>query len=241
VFEELYRQRIELHESNERLMSVNKYLDEFTYIVSHDLKAPLRGLTSLCTFLGEELKSNENPEVTELMKLIHGRTSRMQSLIEGILHYSRMAHAKTEVEQVDLNELIINIIDLISLPSNFRIHVDDNLPVLNTDKIRLHEVFQNLLSNAIKHNDKTQGEIRISHKVYPSHFEFVVEDNGRGIKNEYFEKVFGIFQTLEGGDQTQNTGIGLTIVKRIVEQQGGKVWIESSYGSWTRFCFTWNK
>lgn len=241
VFEELYRQRIELHESNEKLIKANKHLDEFVYIVSHDLKAPLRGLTSLCTFLEEELKGNSSEEVNELLTMIKGRTTRMQSLIAGILHYSRMAHVKSETEYINVKELIINTIDLLDLPGHIRIDIDDNLPFVNAERIKLHEVFQNLISNSIKYNDKPEGIIRISHKAFPEHFEFVVEDNGCGIKSEHFERVFGIFQTLQINEHGENTGIGLTIVKRIIEQQGGKIWIESEYGYGTKFCFTWNK
>ena len=241
VFEELYRQRIELHESNDKLIKANKYLDEFVYIVSHDLKAPLRGLASLCSFLDDELKDSKSDEVNELMNLIKSRTIRMQHLIEGILHYSRMAHAKSEKEEIDVNDLIVNAIDLLVLPENIKIEVVDNLPFLEAERIKLHEVFQNLISNSIKYNDKPNGHIRVSYKTFPNWFEFVVEDNGCGIKSEHFDRVFGIFQTLKTNDQGDSTGIGLTIVKRIVEEQGGKIWIESEYGKGTKFCFTWNK
>lgn len=241
VFEKLYRQRIELRQSNERLTSSNKQLDEFVYIVSHDLKAPLRGLSSLCSFLEEELGLNPKVEVVDLLNMMKSRTGRMQALIDGILHYSRMANAVCEKEDVSINELIINIIDLLDPPIHIKFEIQDKLPILHTERIKLHEVFQNLISNAIKYNNKEQGLIRIRHHSYPQHYEFIVQDNSCGIKPEHFEKIFGIFQTLLSKDKNESTGIGLTIVKKIIEQQGGQVTIESEYGVGSTFKFTWMK
>ncbi len=241
VFENLYRHRIGLRESNDRLNRVNKQLDEFVYIVSHDLKAPLRGLSSLCSFLEEEIGGKPTPEVAELINMMKSRTGRMQSLIDGILHYSRMANAVCTKEEVNVKDLIINIIDLLSPPENIQIEFDDRFPVLNAEKIKLHEVLQNLISNGIKYNDKSNGSIRISSLEHTDHFEFIVQDNGCGIKEEYFEKIFGIFQTLQPKDKVESTGIGLTIVKKIIEQQGGSIKVNSVFGKGTTFSFTWKK
>jgi signal transduction histidine kinase len=241
VFEKLYRQRLDLHESNIRLTSANKQLDEFVYIVSHDLKAPLRGLSSLCSFLEDELGTQPKPEIIELMSLMKNRTGRMQTLIDGILHYSRMANSKGEKEDIFINELISNIIDLIEPPPHIRFEVEDNLPFVKAERIKLHEVFQNLMSNAIKYNDKEKGLIKITHYNYPEHYEFMVQDNGCGIKPEHYEKIFSIFQTLLPKDKNESTGIGLTIVKKIIEQQGGAITLESEYGVGTTFKFIWKK
>ena len=241
VFEKLYRQRIELRESNDRLIGANKQLDEFVYIVSHDLKAPLRGLSSLCSFLEDELKDKRTTEIDDLMNMMRGRTARMQALIDGILHYSKMANSVTLKEGTSVKELINNVIDLLNPPSNIKFEFDDNLPNIVTEKIKLYEVFQNLIGNAIKYNDKENGLIRIRHHEYPDHYEFIISDNGCGIKKEHFEVVFGIFQTLVSKDKNESTGIGLTIVKKIVEKQGGSVSLESEYGVGTTFKFTWFK
>jgi signal transduction histidine kinase len=241
VFEKIYRQRMKLKESNDKLLATNKQLDEFVYIVSHDLKAPLRGLSSICSFLDEELGQDQKKEVSELLVLIKRRTAWMQALIDGILHYSRLANAVGEKEEVAVNELIDNIIEMISPPSNFRFEIADNMPVLNAERIKIHEVFQNIISNAIKYNDKAEGVIRVSQLVFPDHYEFIIQDNGCGIKPEHFERIFGIFQTLGSKEKSESTGIGLTIVKKIVEQQGGKVTLASEYGVGTTFRFTWRK
>jgi signal transduction histidine kinase len=241
VYEKLYRQSMELKESNAKLKEINTQLDEFVYIVSHDLKAPLRGLSSISSFLEEELGKDLKPEVAELLGLIKKRTSWMQSLIDGILHYSRLGNKCAEREEVSLKELINNIIEMLSPPVKFKFEVADNLPVLKAERIKIHEVFQNLISNGIKYNDKEEGLIRVNYFEYPDHYEFMVQDNGCGIKPEHYDRIFGIFQTLAPKEKTDSTGIGLTIVKKIVEQQGGTVTLTSEYGKGTTFKFTWKK
>lgn len=241
VFEKLYLQKIDLQKYAEKVQKINKQLDEFVYIVSHDLKAPLRGLASLATFMEDELGQNPKQEVTDLLNMMKSRTSRMQNLIDGILHYSRMGNAKMEKENVNVKDLLINIIDLISPPENFQIEFADNLPIIYTEKIKLHEVFQNLISNGIKYNDKEKGIIKISFLENKDQFEFCVSDNGVGIKPEHQEKIFAIFQTLQPKDKVESTGVGLTIVKKIIEEQNGTISIESEYGKGSTFKFTWKK
>jgi two-component system, sensor histidine kinase and response regulator len=240
VFEKLYRQKLELRETNERLSNMNKQLDEFVYIVSHDLKAPLRGLRSLVTFIEDEI-GNPTPEALELINMMKSRADRMQTMIDGILHYSRMANLKCDKEPIAVKDLIISIIDLIVPPSHIQINIADNLPVFHAEKIKLHEVFQNLIYNAIKYNDKEKGVVKITHLEFPDHFQFTVYDNGIGIKPEHFKNIFGLFQTLVPKDKCESTGLGLTIVKKIVELQGGKVTVESEYGKGTSFTFSWMK
>ena len=241
VYESLYKQSFELKESNQKLKEINKQLDEFVYIVSHDLKAPLRGLSSISSFLEDELGSDLKPEVAELLGLIKKRTAWMQNLVSSILHYSRMSNSCAVKEDAPVKELIENIIEIIDPPENFKFEVADNLPVLRAEKIKIHEVFQNLISNGIKYNNKEHGLIRIGFYEYPDHYDFYVQDNGQGIKPEHFERIFGIFQTLSPKENTDSTGIGLTIVKKIVEQQGGKVSLTSEYGEGTKFTFSWRK
>ncbi|MBL7947432.1 MAG: response regulator, partial [Bacteroidia bacterium] len=178
VFEKLYRQKIELRENAERLESVNKQLGEFVYIVSHDLKAPLRGLASLASFMEEELGAEPKVEVVELLNMMKSRTARMQQLIDGILHYSRMANNRGDREDVDLNELINSIIDLIAPASNVVIETPDNLPVILAERVKLHEVLQNLIINGIKYNDKAEIRIKIAFEDNGSHYRFHVTDNG---------------------------------------------------------------
>ncbi len=241
VFEKLYLQKVDLQKYAAEIEMTNKRLDEFVYIVSHDLKAPLRGLASLSTFMEDELGTSAKPEVLDILAMMKSRTARMQNLIDGILHYSRLGNTTMEKEDLSVKDLINNIIDLICPPENIKIETQDNLPMLNTEKIKLHEVFQNLISNGIKYNDKENGEIKISCEDRGDHFLFTVSDNGVGIKPEHQEKIFGIFQTLQPKDKVESTGIGLTIVKKIIEQQGGYVKVESEFGKGSSFLFIWKK
>ena len=241
IFEKLYLQKMDLKQYAERVEGINKQLDEFVYIVSHDLKAPLRGLASLATFMEDELGENPKQEVVDILIMMKSRTARMQNLIDGILHYSRMANSKTEKENINVKELIHNIIDLICPPSNISIEFPDNLPIIHSEKIKLHEVFQNLISNAIKYNNKEKGEVKITFMEMENYFEFSVHDNGTGIKPEHQEKIFGIFQTLQPRDKIESTGIGLTIVKKIIEQQNGTITVQSEQGKGSTFKFLWSK
>jgi len=241
VFEKLYLQKMDLQRYAEKIERINKQLDEFVYIVSHDLKAPLRGLSSLATFMEDELGANPKPEALDILNMMKSRTVRMQNLIDGILHYSRLGNTVMEKEKVSVKELITNIIDLICPPENITIEFPDNLPTLNTEKIKLHEVFQNLISNGIKYNDKEQGRVIISCEERDDDFLFIIKDNGIGIRPEHQEKIYGIFQTLQPKDKVESTGIGLTIVKKIVEQQNGIITLESELGKGSSFMFTWKK
>ena len=241
VFEKLFLQQKELKSSNEKLLAINKQLDEFVYIVSHDLKAPLRGLTSLAGFIEEELGENPKPEIVDLITMMKSRTGRMQGLIDGILHYSRMGNVAETREEIDVKDLINNIIDLLGPEPNVTFNVSDSLPVVCAEKVKLHEVFQNLICNGIKSNDKEQKSIKVWHEEYPDRVEFFVQDNGIGIKQEHHEKIFGIFQTLVPKDKSESTGIGLSIVKKIVEQQNGKISVNSAYGEGSTFRFEWMK
>lgn len=241
VFERLFLQQKELKAANDKLQRTNKQLDEFVYVVSHDLKAPLRGLASLATFLEEEIGENPRQEAIDIINMMKSRTLRLQGLVDGILHYSRMGNVTESKETFSTKELVNSIIDLLSPPSNIRFEVSDSLPEVTAEKIKLHEVFQNLISNSIKYNNKENAVIKIEHQDFPTHFEFSVTDNGIGIKEEHQVKIFGIFQTLVPKDKVESTGIGLTIVKKIVEQQGGEVIVSSKYGEGSCFKFKWMK
>jgi two-component system sensor kinase FixL len=228
-------------ETAEQIAQLKKQLEEFVYIVSHDLKAPLRGLISLTVFLEEELGSNISTEAKDLLGLIRSRSARMQILADAILHYSRIANGKAQKEDVNIKNLINNIIDLLTIPSTIRIEMQDSLPTLHGEKIKLHEIFQNLISNAVKYNKPENGVIKINSVDLGNQYQFTIEDTGIGIKEEHFEKIFKLFQTLQPKDTSENTGIGLTIVKKLVEEAGGKVWLESEIGKGTKFHFTSNK
>lgn len=223
------------------LAEKNKDLDDFTYIVSHDLKAPLRSISTLSEWIYDDYASVLGEEGKEQMELLQSRVIRMHDFIESLLAYSRLGHTLVKKETFDLNESLLSIIDSFQPLDNFEVIIKSHLPSITGEKIRLEQVFQNLISNAIKYNDKRKGLIEISHVEADDYFTFTVSDNGKGIESKYFDKIFQIFQTLEARDTYESTGVGLTIVKKIVEAHHGEIMVQSEVGKGTSFIFTIKK
>jgi PAS domain S-box-containing protein len=220
------------------LETVNNDLKDFAYIVSHDLKAPLRAITALAEWLSTDYKDKLDETGREQLDLLMNRVKRMHNLIDGILQYSRVGRLKEEKEVVDLNILVSEVITMIEPPENIDIGVVNELPTIVCKKTRMEQVFQNLLSNAVKYMEKPKGKIRIGCTDEEEYWKFSVADNGPGIEEKFFAKIFQIFQTMKPRDEVESTGIGLTIVKKIVETQGGKIWVESKVGEGSTFFFT---
>ncbi len=213
-------------------------LNDFAYIVSHDLKAPLRAIGSLATWLEADYSDKLDEEGKTTLSLIVQRTQRMHNLIDGILNYSKVGRDQSKITMVKTHELVLKIADMLSIPENIKLILEAELPDVQYEEIKLQQVFQNLMSNAIKFMDKPAGEIRISFIEKQHHFEFSVTDNGPGIDKVYHKKVFQIFQTLQARDKLESTGVGLSIVKKIVESYGGKISIDSEVGYGTTFTFS---
>ena len=219
----------------------NQELDQFAYVASHDLKAPLRGIANLSQWIEEDLGESLNRENKEQMALLRGRVHRMEALIDGILQYSRAGRAKAKPEQIDTGVLLQEIIELIAPPNATGITIAADMPTVRAEKVPLQQVFMNLLGNAIKHAGTEYPRIDISWEDAGPFYEFSVRDNGQGIAPQYHERIFGIFQTLEARDKVEGTGIGLSVVQKIVEAKGGRVWVESDTGRGARFKFLWPK
>ena len=222
----------------QEVKSVNKELKDFAYIVSHDLKAPLRGIKTLTDWLATDYADKLDKNGREQMNLLMNRVQRMHNLIDGVLKYSRVGRVKEEKVKVNLNDLVSEVIDMVAPPENIEITVENQLPVVECEQIRIMQVFQNLLSNAVKYMDKPQGQIRIGCVEEDCFWNFSVSDNGPGIEEKYFEKIFQMFQTLTPRDEFESTGIGLTVVKKIIEIYGGGILVESEVGNGTTFFFT---
>jgi len=228
----------------EQLEKINQELKDFAYIVSHDLKAPLRGISTLVKWISADYADKFDQEGKEQMDLLLNRVERMHNLIDGVLQYSRVGRVKEEKTQVNLNELVPDIVDILAPPENITITIENELPMMECEKTRITQVFQNLLSNAIKYMDKPEGHIRIGcveEDPLSSGWRFSVADNGPGIEEKYFEKIFQMFQTLRPRDEVESTGVGLTVVKKIIEMYGGKIWVESVVGEGSTFLFTLQK
>lgn len=221
-----------------RLESMNLELSDFAHIVSHDLKAPLRAIGSLADWLKEDYAEKLGDNGVETLDLLKGRVRRMNNLIEGILSYSRSVGEEERIDEVNLRDLVEEVVEVVSPPGNIKIELESGPEVVHCDKTRLEQVIQNLLTNAVKYNDKEEGIIKINCVPEDGYFKFRVSDNGMGIDKKYFDKIFQIFQTLAPRDKSETAGVGLAIVKKIVENYGGSIWLESEVGSGTTFYFT---
>jgi len=219
------------------LEEINEELDQFAYVVSHDLKAPLRAISSLAGWLVADYADKLGQEGREQLELLLGRVKRMNALVEGILHYSRVGRQHEDQVWVDLNQLVREVCELIALPAGISVTIANPLPTLRSEKTRLMQIFENLVSNAVKYMGKPTGEITVGCESQAQHWQFFVRDTGCGIDQKYFEKIFQVFQTLAPRDEHESTGIGLSVVKKNVELFGGKVWVESTVGQGSIFYF----
>lgn len=219
----------------------NQELDQFAYVISHDLKAPLRAIANLSEWLEEDIEEQLTPETQHQMNLLRGRVHRMEALIDGLLQYSRVGRVETDLETVAIASLLDEVIDSLAPPPEFTIEIASEMPTLTTERLRLEQVFANLISNAVKYHSRSDGHVWITAHDQGDFYEFAVTDDGPGIDPQYHEKVFSIFQTLQSRDKIESTGIGLSLVKRIVEDKGGQVWLESQADQGATFRFTWHK
>ncbi len=216
-------------------------LEQFAYVTSHDLKAPLRGIANLADWLQEDLKGKLTEATREQLELLRDRVKRMNALIEGLLDYSRIGRTEQSAETVDVTELLTEIVDSLSPPPEFSVDVAPDMPTLQTDRLQLYQVFANLISNSIKHHGGGRGHVWIKVSDKGDFYDFTTTDDGPGIAPEYHEKVFMMFQTLETKDYDTDTGIGLALVRKIVQEHGGSISLESEPGKGAQFKFTWPK
>lgn len=242
IFQDITKEKAaerKLKEYTGDLERINKELDQFAYIVSHDLKAPLRAINNLSMWIEEDISEHLEGDTKYQFQLLRGRVGRLEDLINGILSYSRAGRIKVTPTKVDVGALINGILEMLSPPPEFTITIPPVLPTINTEKIALEQVFSNLISNAIKYNKNPSPTIKVTFETIEGFLKFGVIDNGDGIEAEYHEKIFVIFQTLEARDKVESTGVGLAIVKKIVDEKGGQIWVESEKGNGARFYFTW--
>ncbi len=222
-----------------RLEKSNHELEEYAHIVSHDLKSPLRSINALISWIKEDNKGMFKEESLEHLSLIDVTLEKMEKLISDILLYSSIRSEKIEKKQVDLNEVVSSLKQILFVPTHIKINLLKKLPVLRGDSVHLQQLFQNLLSNAIRYCDKEVGSIEIDFIEKTSYFQFSVKDNGIGIAPKNYEKIFKIFQSLHVSNES--TGVGLSIVKKIVSMYGGEIWVKSELGKGSEFLFTLKK
>ncbi len=230
-----------LAHTNTALEDRNRELEQFAYVASHDLKAPLRAIANLSEWIEEDLNTLLPKENKHQMTLLRGRVHRMEALINGLLEYSRVGRTESPIEQVSVKPLLNEVIDSLAPPPQFALQIEESMPTLMARRVPLRQVFANLLSNAIKHHNREDGTIRVMAEDWGDCYRFTVADDGPGIDPEFHTKIFTIFQTLQPRDTKENTGIGLSIVKKIVEREGGIITVESEEQKGAQFRFTWPK
>ena len=217
----------------------NQELDAFAYAASHDLRAPLRGIANLAQWIEEDMEGTLSESTRDMLALMRSRMHRMEALIDGILEYSRAGRVHHRPDRVNVGRLVRDVVDLLS-PETALISIDGDLPEIVAERLPLQQVFQNLIGNAVKHGGPGV-RIDVSARDGGAYWEFRVRDDGPGIAPEFHDRVWGIFQTLEARDKIEGAGIGLSLVKKLVESQGGRAWIESSPGGGATFAFLWRK
>ncbi|WP_297075143.1 ATP-binding protein [Thermoleptolyngbya sp. M55_K2018_002] len=239
--QELAQLNLLLAQSTAQVRERNQELDQFAYVVSHDLKAPLRAIANLAYWIEEDLDDSLPEETRQHLTLMQSRVRRMEGLINGLLEYSRIGRSDTTTETVNLTTLLHEVVDLLDPPDTVQILVPKELPTLTTKPLLLSQVLANLIGNAIKHRDRPDGRVEVTVADQGSHLRFTIADDGPGIDPRYQDRIFAIFQTLKSKDDQESTGIGLSIVKKIIDTEGGEIHLESELGQGTTFWFTWPK
>ncbi len=214
----------------------NDELQEYAHVVSHDLKSPLRGIHALVSWVKEDNVGKLDAVTLDNLDLIETTLEKMEALIADVLNYSSVSRNRVIYKDVPTQQVLVDIIDLLHIPEHIFVTVDKDLPVLKGDRARVQQLFQNLISNAIQYCDKEKGLIHVSCRDDDGFYEFAVCDNGIGIEKQYHKKIFMIFQSLH--TNKNSTGIGLSIVKKIVDLYKGDIWLESEEGVGTTFYFT---
>lgn len=234
------RKKIELEQIRtlKELQGANKELRDFAYVTSHDLKSPLRAINTLANWISLDYADKFDENGREQMNLLLGRVERMHQLIEGIFQYSSLGSYQGSIEQINLKDLVEKVIQKINPPKEITINIDNELPMIYYEKERIEQVFTHLIKNAIQFMDKPQGKVNINSSEEPDHWKFQVTDNGPGIEKRHFERIFEMFKTLQSRDDLESSGIGLTIVKKIIEMNNGKIWVDSKFGKGSTFSFT---
>ena len=217
----------------------NEDLDHFAYVTSHDLKAPLRGIANLSQWVEEDLAEKISEEGRRQMRLLRGRVHRLEALINGILRYSRAGRIRERLERVDVSKLAREVVELLAPPPGVHFTFADDLPTFEGERAPLQQVLMNLVGNALRHAKKSDPRVAIACSPASDGYSFMVKDNGPGIAPAFHQRIWVIFQTLEPRDKVEATGVGLSIVKKIVESRGGHVWIESVPGAGAEFHFSW--
>ncbi|MDH3582972.1 MAG: response regulator [Phycisphaerae bacterium] len=237
----LKRAAASIQRQAEELGRSNAELEQFAYVASHDLRAPLRAIANLSEWIEEDLENGPVSKVREHLELLRGRVGRMEGLIDGLLAYARAGRLDDRITRVDTAQLLADAIFLLDPPSNCQVHVGPGMPVFDTAPTPLTQVFSNLIGNAIKHHDRDTGRVEVEAADAGDCWRFTVSDDGPGIPGDMADRVFEMFQTLRPRDEVEGSGMGLALVRKIVEAAGGAIECRPGRERGSVFQFTWPK
>jgi len=216
-----------LKQQLEQITHVNKELDQFAYVASHDLKAPMRGIRQLVNWINSDPNNTFSERTQRHLGLLDGRVARLQGLLSSLLDYSRVGRRGTKVETFEPQACLQDVWSLLSPPEGFEFEIKNIIPELTTDKAAFEQVMMNILGNSIKHHDQKRGHITLDAVAEDHYFKFSIADDGPGIEPRFHDKIFEMFQTLKPRDEVEGSGMGLSLVKKAIEQLGGRLSIVS--------------
>jgi len=240
-YDQLKIAKSEIDKKADELARSNHQLDEFAYIASHDLKSPLRGIDQVASWIADDVKQGKYDELDENLGFLRSRVMRMEKLLNDLLEYSRVRRNGEMVQAVDINELITDLFLLQSPPATFTLSIIDTLPTIVIDEAAFEQVARNLISNAIKHHNRNDGVISISYEDYGSYHRFIFSDDGPGIEPQYHELIFRMFKSLRSRDDVEGSGMGLALIKKIMEANFGSITLDSDGSNGSRFVIDWPK
>ena len=224
-----------------KLAKTRQELDDFVYIVSHDLRAPLRAIDSLAGWIATDYADSIDKDGQEMLSLLVGRSRRLHQMLDGLLQYSRIGRIVEQKTELDLAKLVPEIFHKLAPDGTVELLIQTDMPVIWGEQTRIEQIFENLLSNALRSIDKPLGKIEIGCFEADAYWEFRVTDNGMGIEKKHHTRIFQMFQTLQPRYETEENGVGLALVKKIVETYDGRIWVESQPGRGSTFYFTYPK
>ena len=231
----------DLQIKSEHLEKTNQDLDEFAYVASHDLRSPLEGIKKLASWVSEDNAELLSDQSKRHLKQMLQRIGRLENLLDDLLQYSRAGRVDHQTLSVDTGQLARDIAELGDRPKEFTVSVASDMPILVTAKTPLEQILRNLISNAIKHHNRVDGTVKVSYQPNGRFVEFEVSDDGPGIDRQFHEQIFKMFTTLKPRDDVEGSGMGLAIIKKLVERYGGKITVQSDHNRGTTFRFTWPK
>lgn len=230
-----------LEKANRHLAKINKELETFAYVASHDLKSPLRGIVQLSSWIEDDLLAQDYAELPNHMRLMKSRIQRMEKLLDDLLLFNRAGRNNGKLTQVNVSEMATEVFNSQNIRPGIRLELTGELPTFTTFSTPFEQVLRNLFSNALKHHDREMGVVTLTCSDVSSEFyEFSVSDDGPGIPEQYQQRVFAMFQTLKTRDEVEGSGMGLALIQKIVEAYGGTITLTSE-GRGTCFTFSWPK